>query len=76
MRGDALRINSQKVTQAIQPKRPIKIALRELAEDEAEQVLKPWTGAAAFKATNIKLFGKGASASWTVQLVEAELSGL
>ncbi|MBL8885776.1 MAG: ATP-binding protein [Phycisphaerales bacterium] len=59
----------KRVEEGVEPKTPIKIALRELTDDEAQQVLKPWTDAAAFKATNIKLFGKDASASWTFAIL-------
>lgn len=59
----------KRVEEGVEPKTPIKIALRELTEDEAQSALKSWTDATAFKATGIKLFGKGASASWTFAIL-------
>lgn len=55
----------KRVEEGIEPKTPIKIALRELTETEAQVALSQWTDTAAFKASRFKLFGKGAAASWT-----------
>lgn len=50
-------------------KKPVKIKLRELAEPEARLALDPWLNGAkeGFKA--LKLFGRGASTSWTVAIM-------
>jgi len=53
----------------VEPKTPIKIALRELTEAEAKQALASWTGSAAFQNSGFKLFGKGASGSWTFAIL-------
>ncbi len=59
----------KRVEEGVEPKTPIKIALRVLTEQEAQQALKQWTDAAPFKTTSIKLFGKGALASWTFAIL-------
>ena len=53
----------------VEPKTPIKISLRELTEDQAKQALKDWTGAPAFRKSEQKLFGTGASKSWTFAIL-------
>lgn len=53
----------------VEPKTPIKIALRELTEAEAKQALKDWTDTPAFKASGYKLFGAGAPKSWTFAIL-------
>jgi len=53
----------------VEPKTPIKISLRELTEKEAAQVLRDWTGMAAFQKSGFRLFGTGASKSWTVAIL-------
>ncbi len=62
----------KRVEQGVEPKTPIRIALRELTEKDAKSALVTWTGAATFKACGMKLFGRGAVPSWTF----AVLSGL
>ncbi len=59
----------KRVEEGVEPKTPIKIALRELTEGEAKDALKSMTDTAAFKATGIKLFGKGTPASWTFAIL-------
>lgn len=61
----------KRVNKGIEPKTPIKIQLRELTEAEAKQALKMWTEAAAFKATEMVLFGRGAPPSWTVAVMSS-----
>lgn len=53
----------------VEPKAPIRIALRELTEDEAKQALECWTGSTAIQKTGFKLFGMGASDSWTLAIL-------
>lgn len=53
----------------VEPKSPIKISLRELNENDAKQALKEWVGTAAFRKSEIKLFGTGASRSWTLAIL-------
>ena len=53
----------------IEPKTPIKIALRELNEDHAKGALQDWTNTPAFKQSTIKLFGTGAAKSWTFAIL-------
>ena len=55
----------------IEPKAPVRIALRELTAAQAEQAVKPWTGSAAFQAANAMLFGEGSPHSWTVCIMSA-----
>ncbi len=49
----------------VEPKTPVRIGLRELTEKEVKEALAPWTDTAAFKKSNLTLFGAGASKSWT-----------
>lgn len=56
----------------VEPKKPIRIDLRELSEDQAKAALDPWTQTASFKAAKFPLFGKQAPESWTA----AVMSGL
>jgi hypothetical protein len=53
----------------IEPKSPIRIVLRELTEDEAKQSLKKWTETTTFQNSKFKLFGSGASKSWTFAIL-------
>jgi hypothetical protein len=53
----------------VEPKTPIKIALRELTESQAQQALKPWTDTAAFQSSKFKLFGSGSAKSWTFAIL-------
>lgn len=53
----------------IEPKAPIKISLRELTENQAKAALKPWTDSASFQNSGLKLFGAGATKSWTFAIL-------
>jgi hypothetical protein len=53
----------------VEVKTPIKIVLRELTEDQAKQALKSWTETATYKSSGFKLFGPGASRSWTFAIL-------
>ena len=55
----------------VEPKAPIKIALRELTSAQARRAVKPWTESEAFKATNMVLFGKGSPPSWTASIMSS-----
>ena len=55
-----------RVGRDIEPKSPVKIALRELAAEQAELAVKPWT-----EAVNAVLFGEGSPDSWTVGIMSA-----
>ena len=55
----------------VEPKAPIKIALRELTPTDARTALKPWTSSKAFRSTKSPLFGKGSSPSWTVSIMSS-----
>ena len=55
----------------VQPKAPIRIALRELTATEAEKALNPWTKLKTFQAGNMPLFGKHAPKSWTVAVMSS-----
>lgn len=48
-----------------EPKKPIRLSLRELTESQAKAVLTNWTYSPAFQGCGIKLFGKGSAKSWT-----------
>jgi hypothetical protein len=49
----------------VEPKAPVRIALRQLSEAEAKAALAPWTETLPFKKSKLKLFGAGAAKSWT-----------
>jgi hypothetical protein len=53
----------------VEPKSPIKISLRELNEVQAKQALKNWTDTNTFRNSGFKLFGPGASESWTFAIL-------
>lgn len=59
----------RRVAQEVEPKVPITIALRELTEAQAQEAVAPWTKTAAFKASKMVLFGKGAPSTWTVAIM-------
>jgi hypothetical protein len=61
----------KRVEDGVEPKTPIKIALRELTEDQAKNALAAWTNTAAFKNCGFKLFGKGAAPSWTFAILSS-----
>ena len=49
----------RRVNQDLEPKAPVRLALRELTETQAKQAVKPWTTTPAFKAAKTTLFGPG-----------------
>lgn len=53
----------------VEPKAPIKIALRVLTEAEAKAALEDWTSLAGFTKSGVKLFGTGAAKSWTLAIL-------
>jgi hypothetical protein len=61
----------KRIDREVEPKTPIKIALRELTEAEAAAILKPWTDTEEFKRSDLKLFGKGSAESWTVAILSS-----
>ena len=61
----------RRVGQEIEPKAPIKLALRELTEIQAKQAAEPWTGTAPFKNSGTVLFGQGSPASWTLSIMSS-----
>ena len=61
----------KRVNQEVEPKAPIKLALRKLTEAQAKQAVEPWTGTAAFKTTKTALFGQGSPESWTLSIMSS-----
>ena len=61
----------KRVDKEIEPKTPIKIPLRKLTEKQAREAVSVWTDGAAFKASNIALFGKGSSPTWTFAVMSS-----
>lgn len=61
----------KRVDQELEPKTPIKLALRELTETQAKQAAEPWTGTAAFKAAEIVLFGQSSPSAWTLSIMSS-----
>ena len=61
----------RRVGQEVEPKAPIKLALRELTKKQAKQAVESWTQTAAFKAAKIALFGTGSPESWTLSIMSS-----
>ncbi len=61
----------QRVDKEVEPKTPIRLAVRELTEAEARKALAAWIESAPFKASRMTLFGKGASSTWTVAIMSS-----
>jgi len=57
--------------QEIEPKAPIKLALRQLTEEQAQQAVEPWTETAAFGNSGAVLFGQGSPESWTLSIMSS-----
>lgn len=53
----------------VEPKSPIRIALRELTAEQAKENIIRWTESTTFKAVNMPLFGDGSPESWTVSIM-------
>ena len=64
-------IIERRVGQEVEPKAPIKLALRELTETQATRAVESWTGTAAFKNSRTVLFGQGSPASWTLSIMSS-----
>ena len=60
-----------RVDREVEPKAPIKIALRELTKQQATQAVQPWTDTAAFKAAKTVLFGRNSPESWTLSIMSS-----
>ena len=58
----------KRVDRAVEPKAPVKIALRELTKAEARTAVKPWVNAATRGAL---FFGMSGSRSWTVSIMSS-----
>ena len=61
----------RRVDRDVEPKTPIKIALRGLTSGQAKQAVRPWIESAAFQATKATLFGKGSPRTWTVSIMSS-----
>ena len=61
----------RRVDREIEPRVPIRIALRELTAEQAKQAVEPWTGTAAFKAARTVLFGERCPESWTLSIMSS-----
>ncbi len=61
----------RRVGQEVEPKAPIKLALRELTQAQAKQAVEPWTETKAFKATKATLFGQKSPESWTLSIMSS-----
>ena len=65
------RMIDRRVDQEVEPKTPIRLALRELTEQLAKEAVEPWVGTAAFTAAETVLFGKGSPISWTLSIMSS-----
>ena len=61
----------RRVDRELEPKAPIKLALRELTAEQAKQAVEPWIGTAAFKAAKTVLFGEKSPESWTLSIMSS-----
>ena len=61
----------RRVDHGIEPKAPIKLALRELTEGQTKRAVEPWIGTAAFKAAKTTLFGRKSPRSWTLSIMSS-----
>lgn len=61
----------RRVDQEVESKTPIKIALRELTEQQARKAVEPWVETVAFKAARTVLFGKESPTSWTLSIMSS-----
>ena len=61
----------KRVDQEIEPKVPIRLALRELTLEQAKKAVEPWTGTAAFEEAATVLFGEGSPESWTLSIMSS-----
>ena len=61
----------RRVSRDVEPKVPIKIALRVLTEAEAKKAVQPWTGTSAFKVAGIALFGERSPETWTLSVMSS-----
>ena len=61
----------RRVDRDVEPKAPIRIALRELTVNQAKEAVRSWIESEAFKATKATLFGKRSPRSWTVSIMSS-----
>lgn len=61
----------RRIEQEVEPKAPIRLALRELTETQAKLAVEPWTRTAAFKAAKTVLFGRRSPDSWTLSIMSS-----
>lgn len=61
----------KRVDREVEPKTPIRLALRELTEKEARQAVEPWAGTEAFKRAETVLFGERSPESWTLCIMSS-----
>ena len=62
---------ARRIDQEIEPKVPIRLTLRKLAEKQARQAVEPWTKTAAFMTAKTLLFGPGSPESWTLSIMSS-----
>ena len=65
------RVIDRRVDRDVEPKVPIRIALRELTLADAREAVKPWIESAALRASDLALFGERSPASWTVSIMSS-----
>ncbi len=61
----------RRVEQEIEPRTPIKLALRELTRKQAKQAVKSWAKTPAFKVAKTELFGQKSPDSWTLSIMSS-----
>ena len=61
----------RRVEQEVEPRTPIKLALRELTRKQAKQAVESWAKTPAFKVAKTELFGQKSPASWTLSIMSS-----
>lgn len=61
----------RRVDSGVEPRSPIRIALRQLTGTQARKAVKPWIESGAFKAANVTLFGQKSPESWTISIMSS-----
>ena len=61
----------KRVDREVEPKAPIRLALRELTEVEAKRAVEPWAETKAFKRAGTVLFGDRSPESWTLCIMSS-----
>lgn len=65
------RVLDTRVAKDVEPKKPVRIDLRRLTEEQAATAVAPWVDTAKFQDSGIVLFGDDCATSWTVSIMSS-----